>query len=107
LTGKYSRGEAPPPGTRLQRWGDRAAGELSDENFDVVEALNAWAAERGHTLLDLAFAWLAAKPVVASVIAGATKAEQVRANVAAGAWRLSPEEVAEVDALAPTMPART
>jgi aryl-alcohol dehydrogenase-like predicted oxidoreductase len=69
--------------------------------------LDRWAAERGHTVLDLAFAWLAAKPVVASVIAGATKAEQVRANVAAGAWRLSPEEVAEVDALAPTMPART
>jgi aryl-alcohol dehydrogenase-like predicted oxidoreductase len=103
LTGKYSRGEAPPPGTRLQRWGDRAAGALSDENFDVVEALDAWAAERGHTLLDLAFAWLAAEPVVASVIAGATKAEQVRANVAAGAWRLSSAEVAEVDALAPAI----
>jgi len=101
LTGKYSRGEAPALGTRLQRWGDRAASVLSDENFDVVEALDAWAAERGHSLLDLAFAWLSAKPVVASVIAGATRADQVRTNAAASGWRLSPEEVEEVDALAP------
>ena len=100
LTGKYTRGEAPPAGTRLQRWGDRADSMLSDQKFDVVDALSAWAAARGHSLLDLAFAWLAAKPVVASVIAGATKAEQVRANVVAGAWQLSPEEAAEVDALA-------
>ena len=74
---------------------------LTDENFDVVEALSAWATERGHTLLELAFAWLIAKPVVASVIAGATKPDQVAANAAAGEWHLTPEEVAEVDALAP------
>jgi len=101
LTGKYTRGEAPPAGPRLHRWGDRADSMLSDQKFDVVDALSAWAAARGHCLLDLAFAWLAAKPVVASVIAGATKAEQVRANVVAGVWQLSPEEAAEVDALAP------
>jgi aryl-alcohol dehydrogenase-like predicted oxidoreductase len=102
LTGKYSRGVPPPPGTRLQRWGDRAGGFLSDRNFDVIDALSSWAVDRDHSLLDLAVAWLAAKSPVASVIAGATTAEQVRANVAAGDWRLSPEEVAEVDKLAPT-----
>jgi aryl-alcohol dehydrogenase-like predicted oxidoreductase len=100
LTGKYTKGEAPPAGTRLERWGDRAAGVLSDRNFDVVDDLSAWAEARGHDLVDLAFAWLAAQPVIASVIAGATKADQVRANAAAGEWRLSPEEAAEVDALA-------
>jgi aryl-alcohol dehydrogenase-like predicted oxidoreductase len=100
LTGKYTRGEAPPEGTRLQRWGDRASGLLSDANFDLVDRLSAWAAERDHTILDLAIAWLAAKPVVASVIAGATRPEQVRANVAAVAWQLSADEVSEVDALA-------
>ena len=61
-----------------------AAAMLSDRNFDIVEAATAWAAERGHSVLELAIAWLAAKPVVASVIAGATKPEQVRANAAAG-----------------------
>lgn len=101
LSGKYARGEDAPAGTRLVRFGDRAGGLLSDRNFDIVEAVAAWAAERGHSVLELAIAWLAAKPVVASVIAGATKPEQVRANVAAAAWVLSPDEVAEIDALAP------
>jgi aryl-alcohol dehydrogenase-like predicted oxidoreductase len=101
LSGKYHRDEAPPEGTRLQRWGDRMGRMLTDENFDVVEALSAWANERGHTILELAFAWLIAKPAVASVIAGATKPGQVAANAAAGEWHLTPEEVAEVDALAP------
>jgi aryl-alcohol dehydrogenase-like predicted oxidoreductase len=101
LTGKYRRGEAPPDGTRLQRWGDRAGRVLSDENFDAVDALTAWAAARDHSLLDLAFAWLIADPQIPSVIAGATRADQVRANVAAGTWRLSPDEV---DALATLYP---
>jgi aryl-alcohol dehydrogenase-like predicted oxidoreductase len=100
LTGKYRRGEAPPEGTRLAAWGDRAGRMLSDQNFDVVERLDGWAQQRGHTLLELAFAWLLAKPTVASVIAGATKVEQVRAN-AAVTWRLTPDEVAEVDGLVP------
>jgi aryl-alcohol dehydrogenase-like predicted oxidoreductase len=104
LTGKYRRGEAAPEGTRLQRWGDRAGGALSDESFDTVDALTAWAEARDHSLLDLAFAWLLADPQIPSVIAGATRPDQVRANVAAGAWRLSPDEVAEVDALAPISP---
>jgi aryl-alcohol dehydrogenase-like predicted oxidoreductase len=101
LTGKYTRGEAPPEGTRLQRWGDRVAGLLTDRNFDVTDAVSAWAAERDRSLLDVAVAWLVANPVVASVIAGATKVEQVRANAAAGQWRLSPGDVAEVEAFAP------
>jgi aryl-alcohol dehydrogenase-like predicted oxidoreductase len=99
LTGKYRRGEKPPEGTRLQRWGDRAAGVLTDKAFDQVDALAAWAGARGHSVLDLAIAWLAAKPTVASVIAGATQVSQVDANVAAADWVLSPEEVAEVDQL--------
>jgi aryl-alcohol dehydrogenase-like predicted oxidoreductase len=101
LTGKYTRGEAPASGTRMQRWGTRASGLLSDQNFEVVGGLSAWAASHDHSLLDLAFAWLLEKPIIPSVIAGATKADQVRANAAAGGWRLSPEEAAEVDALAP------
>lgn len=101
LTGKYTRGEAPPDGTRLQRWGARADGLLSDDNFDVVDAFSEWARGRGHTVLDLAIAWLVADPVVASVIAGATRPDQVRLNAAAGGWHLSSAEVAEVSALAP------
>ena len=100
LTGKYQRGEKPPEGTRLNRWGDRAAGFLTDEMFDKVDALSGWTTERGRTLLELAFGWLEAKPVVASVIAGATKVEQVVANVAASKWELTPDELAEVDRIA-------
>jgi aryl-alcohol dehydrogenase-like predicted oxidoreductase len=101
LTGKYTRGEAPPDGTRLQRWGDRADGILTERNFDIAGELQSWAGDRGHSLLDVAIAWLLSKPVVASVIAGATKAGQVRANADAGQWRLSADEVADVEALAP------
>jgi aryl-alcohol dehydrogenase-like predicted oxidoreductase len=99
LTGKYRRGEAPAEGTRLQRWGDRGAGMLSDETFDTIDALSAWAADHGHRILDLAVAWLTAKPWLVSVIAGATKPDQVEANVAAASWQLSPAEEAEVDAI--------
>lgn len=99
LTGKYQRGEEPAEGTRLDRWGERSKSVLTDANFDTLDRLTAWARERGHTLLELAFAWLLAKPMVASVIAGATKVSQVEAN-AAVTWRLTPAEVAEVDALA-------
>jgi aryl-alcohol dehydrogenase-like predicted oxidoreductase len=100
LTGKYQRGQEPPEGTRLQRWGKRAAGVLTDESFDKIDALTAWAQGQGHSLLDLAFAWLAANPIVASVIAGATKVEQVNANVTAVEWKLAPDEIAEVERLA-------
>ncbi len=84
LTGKYRRGEPAPAGTRLALRPER----LTDEVFDQVEALEAFAKERGHTLLELGFAGLLAQPAVSSVIAGATKPEQVRANAAAGSWEL-------------------
>jgi aryl-alcohol dehydrogenase-like predicted oxidoreductase len=100
LTGKYHRGEPPAEGTRLAAWGERGARALSERNFDRLETLSAYAEERGHTLLELAFAWLLGHPAVSSVIAGATRPEQVQANVAAAAWRLTPEAVSEVSALA-------
>jgi aryl-alcohol dehydrogenase-like predicted oxidoreductase len=100
LTGKYQRGVDPAEGTRLRRWGGRGTALLSEENFDKVERLTAWADPRGHSLLELAFAWLLAHPVVSSVIAGATKVEQVRSNMAAASWVLSPKERLEVDELA-------
>ncbi len=99
LSGKYRRGAPPPEGTRLAGWGARGQQVMSDANFDKVEALTAWAEARGHTLLELAFAWLLGHPVVSSVIAGATSPDQVQANVATAAWALSPDEVAEVGGL--------
>lgn len=96
LSGKYKRGEKPAEGTRLAAWGARGAAAMSDKNFDKVEKLSGWAEERGHTLLELAFAWLLGHEVVSSVIAGATSAEQVKTNAATAAWRLAPEEVKEV-----------
>jgi aryl-alcohol dehydrogenase-like predicted oxidoreductase len=99
LSGKYRRGEKPPEGTRLAAWGARGSAALSDKNFDKIEKLTGWAEERGHTILELAFAWLLGHEVVSSVIAGATSAEQVQTNAAAAAWALSPEEVKEVDGL--------
>ena len=96
LTGKYRPGQPPPPGTRLA--GPMGQRSLTEENFDLVGKLEGYAAERGHTILELAMGWLLAKPQMSSVIAGATTPEQVRSNVAAGeAWHLSPEEVQEVD----------
>lgn len=99
LSGKYRRGEPPPEGTRLQAWGARGEAAMTDANFDRVEALEAWAKERGHTILELAFAWLLGHEVVSSVIAGATTPEQVKTNAATAAWRLTPEEVDEVTKL--------
>jgi aryl-alcohol dehydrogenase-like predicted oxidoreductase len=89
LTGKYRRGEPPPEGTRLAANPAR----LTDEAFDRVEALERYAADRGRTLLEVAIGALAARAPVASVIAGATKPEQVRANAAAADWRLSEAEL--------------
>ncbi|MBJ7413082.1 MAG: aldo/keto reductase [Phenylobacterium sp.] len=99
LSGKYRRGEPPPEGTRLQAWGARGEAAMSDTNFDRIEALESWARERGHTILELAFAWLLGHEVVSSVIAGATTPEQVKTNAATAAWRLTPDEVDEVSKL--------
>jgi aryl-alcohol dehydrogenase-like predicted oxidoreductase len=95
LTGKYHRDEPAPPGTRL-------AGRehvASDEQFELIEALSAFAKERGASLLELAIGVLLANPVIASVIAGATKPEQVRANAAAARWSPSDEDLAALNAL--------
>jgi aryl-alcohol dehydrogenase-like predicted oxidoreductase len=98
LSGKYERGAAPPAGTRLAGMpAERLEQALSDTVMDRVDALDGWARAHGHTLLELAFAWLLARPVVASVIAGATKTEQVVANAAAAEWNLTPAELDEVD----------
>lgn len=99
LSGKYQRGVAPAEGTRLAAWGARGQAAMSDANFDKVEALEGWAKARGHTILELAFAWLLGHEVVSSVIAGATTAEQVATNAATAAWVLTPEEVGEVGKL--------
>ena len=96
LTGKYRRGEPAPDGTRLAQ-NDR--GMFTDAHFDLLEALESFASGRGHTVLELAFAWLLANSAVSSVIAGATKPEQVVANAKSAGWRLSSEELAEVDSL--------
>ena len=93
LTGKYRRREPAPEGTRL------AGRHIEDDRFDRVETLAAFAEERGHTLLDLAISALASTPGIGSVIAGATKPEQVRANAAAASWRLAPDELGLLAAL--------
>ena len=100
LTGKYRKGRPAPEGTRLSD-PQRASRELTGERMDVVERLIALAESRGHTLLELAFAWLLARPAVASVIAGATKPEQVRANAATAGWKLTDEEMAEIERIVP------
>ncbi len=100
LTGKYHRNEPPPQGTRLATVGRLAERALNERNFTIVEGLTAFATERGHSLLDLAFGWLLTKPVISSVIAGATSAAQVEANVAASAWRLDAADMAAVDKIA-------
>ncbi len=92
LTGKYRRGERAPEGSRLNAWGKEQ--EMTNAAFDVVEALTAYARQRGRSLLEVAISGLAAQPMVASVIAGATSAEQVKLNVAAGGWRPSADDLA-------------
>ena len=124
LTGKYRRGQPPPAGSRLAP-GGHAAGSfqkltpalveslrlgllpplprrrdrLNDRNLTLVESLIDFAEARGHTILELAVSWLLARPVVASVIAGATRPEQVRSNAAAAGWRLDAGHLAAVEAI--------
>jgi aryl-alcohol dehydrogenase-like predicted oxidoreductase len=104
LTGKYKRGEAPPEGTRLgNAVRDRRPGVelfLNEDKFAKVERLQALADANGSTtLLDMAFGWLLSRPYVACVIAGATRPEQVEANVAAAAWRPSAAIARQIDAI--------
>jgi aryl-alcohol dehydrogenase-like predicted oxidoreductase len=100
LTGKYRRGEPPPANTRLANApAERVERALSDRNFDKVEALERFATAHGYTLLELAMSWLLCRPQVASIIAGATRPEQVHGNAAAVNWELTDEELREVDDL--------
>ena len=99
LTGKYRRHAPLPEGARLS-YMQRAAGRyLTDQNWTVVERLEGFAVERGHTLLELAVSWLARRPQVASVIAGATRPEQVEENVRAAGWALTGEDMQAIDRL--------
>jgi aryl-alcohol dehydrogenase-like predicted oxidoreductase len=98
LTGKYRKGEPIPEGTRVAKY-ERYRKLLTDENLDRVEALIGYAESHGHTILELAISWLLAHRVVASVIAGASSAQQVRANVSAANWSLGAAELEEIDAL--------
>jgi aryl-alcohol dehydrogenase-like predicted oxidoreductase len=97
LTGKHKRGQPAAKGTRLADKQFLADRYLNEANHAKVERLERFAKERGHSLLELAFSWLLSRPVVASVIAGATKPEQIEANAQAAGWLLSAEELAEVD----------
>ncbi len=97
LSGKYRKGEAAPAGSRLAS-GSRSE-QLTDARLTTVEALREFAEQHRHTLLELAFSWLLAHPVVACVIAGATTPDQVNANVAAVGWALTPEDLGAIDGI--------
>jgi aryl-alcohol dehydrogenase-like predicted oxidoreductase len=99
LTGKIRRGTPPAQGTRLAE----RSGYITDEKLDKVEALASWAEKHGRTMLDVAIGGLAALPGCTSVIAGATSAEQVRANVAAGEWEPTEAELAELNEVVPVI----
>jgi aryl-alcohol dehydrogenase-like predicted oxidoreductase len=97
LTGKYRRAAALPPGSRLAKNAGLAAKFINERNWRVAEELAAFAARRGHSMLELAFGWLLREPTVASVIAGATAPEQIEQNVRAAGWTLSADDLAEID----------
>ncbi|MFL5529637.1 MAG: aldo/keto reductase, partial [Gemmatimonadaceae bacterium] len=96
LTGKYRKGQPIPEGSRVAKY-ERYRKVLTEENLDRVEALAEYAESKGHTILELAVSWLLAHRVVASVIAGATSADQVRANVTAADWQLEEDDLEEID----------
>jgi len=99
LTGKYQHGRDIPADTRFGRMGRFGERYMTEENWLIVEKLTAFCAARGRTLLELAFSWLLAQPRLASVIAGATRPEQVEQNVNAAGWELTAEDIAEIDRL--------
>ena len=99
LTGKYRPGEAPPEGTRLAKGGFLAERVMTERNYETLAKLERFAESRAHSMVDLAIGWLATQPHVASVIAGATKPEQVEQNVQAASWGLTAGELAEVDTI--------
>lgn len=99
LTGKYRRNTPMPEGARLTKTPRLADRYMTERNWNVAEKLFDFAEARGHTILELAFSWLLAQSPVSSVIAGATRPEQLEQNAVAGQWKLTGDELAEVDAL--------
>ncbi len=97
LTGKYRRGEPPPDGSRLQAM----VGTVRDRSYDALEQLEQFARGRDRSVLDVAIGGLAAQPTVGSVIAGASSPDQVRANVAAGEWIPTADDLEAIDAIVP------
>jgi aryl-alcohol dehydrogenase-like predicted oxidoreductase len=100
LTGKYRAGKDVPEGSRLLGATGFSGKFMTQANLDTVERLAVFVEARGRTLTELAFAWLASKPQVSSIIASATSLQQLRQNAAAADWKMTAEEVAEVEALA-------
>jgi aryl-alcohol dehydrogenase-like predicted oxidoreductase len=99
LTGKYRKG-VMPEGARLTKANARTSSRwVNDHNFELLEQFEAFASQRGHSMTELAIAWLLSQPEVGSVIAGATRPEQVDENVAAGQWQLAPEDMAALAAI--------
>ena len=99
LTGKYRRNAEMPADARLTKTQRLADRYLTEENWAKTEKLADFCGQRGRSMVELAFSWLLARPIVSSVIAGATKPEQIEANVKAADWALSPEEMAEIDTI--------
>jgi len=99
LTGKYRKSEPPPEGSRLATWRSVSQRYVSEENWETVQRLEEFAVGRNRSILELAVSWLLANPAVSSVIAGATRPEQVEQNVAAAGWTLSQEDLTQIDSL--------
>jgi len=98
LTGEYRRGQEIPPDSRFGMRPDfMKSGFLSDHNFDILEKMEKFAQERNHTVGELAIAWLVSHPWVSSVITGSFKPEHITANLKGGEWKLSPEEIAQIN----------
>ncbi len=99
LTGKYQRNAPMPEGARLTKTQRLAERYINDRNWEIVEKLGSFAEQRGKAMLELAFSWLLARTPVASVIAGATRPEQIAQNVKAGSWKLTSDELTEIDTI--------
>jgi aryl-alcohol dehydrogenase-like predicted oxidoreductase len=97
LTGKYGRGGDLPSGSRLAGWKTLADRVMTPDNMERIDRLRAFAEARGHTLLELAFAWLMSRPTVACTIAGASSSEQLESNLKSASWRFSVEDLLEFD----------
>ncbi|MGH8428203.1 MAG: aldo/keto reductase [Gammaproteobacteria bacterium] len=97
LTGKYQRNKSAPKDSRLANWKNLGERYMTNKNWELIEKLKAFCKGRDRSLLELAFSWLLAHPQVSSVIAGATKPEQVKQNVKAAGWRLSADDVSEIN----------